>query len=75
MEGDEMRETTIKVADMSCGHCVATVQTALENLDGVSRAHVSLETKLANVQHDEGLAPAALERAIEDVGFTPELQQ
>ena len=69
-----MSETTVKVADMSCGHCVASVQNAVENLDGVRGVVVSMDTKLAHVQHDDGLDIATLERAIEDVGFTPEVQ-
>ena len=69
-----MSETTVKVADMSCGHCVATVQSALENVEGVTAVEVVFDTKLAHVQHEESLGPAVLERAVEDVGFTPEVQ-
>jgi len=69
-----MAETTVRVADMSCGHCVAAVQTALEGVEGVTGVEVSLDTKLAHVSHDGGMDSAALERAIEDVGFTPEVE-
>lgn len=69
-----MSETTVMVADMSCGHCVASVQTALENVDGVTGVEVHLDTKLAHVSHDAGLPASTLEDAIRDVGFTPEVQ-
>jgi copper chaperone CopZ len=70
-----MSETTVRVADMSCGHCVASVQTALENTAGVTGVEVHLDTKLAHVSHGVGLDISALERAIQDVGFTPEVLQ
>jgi len=41
--------TLLRVGNMSCGHCVATVKDALEALDGVSQADVDLEGGTATV--------------------------
>lgn len=68
-----MNETILRVADMSCGHCVATVRSALENVDGVESVDVSLDTKLARVSHHGEMDPYRLKAAVEATGFTPEV--
>ena len=67
-----MNETILKVPDMSCGHCVATVENALEQVHGIERVDVSLDTKVVRVFHRDRIDPFALSEAIESVGFTPE---
>ena len=42
-------ETTLKVTGMHCQKCVARVKDALENVDGVMSAEVSLEEEKAVV--------------------------
>ena len=68
-----MNETILRVGDMSCGHCVATVQGALEQVDGVESVQVSLNEKVARVLHSGDIDTFALLQAVEAVGFTPEL--
>lgn len=68
-----MNETIIKVPDMSCGHCVATVQGALGRVNGVESVQVSLDTKIARVSHPGEIDANALMAAVKAVGFTPEL--
>jgi copper chaperone CopZ len=70
-----MNETSLMVQDMSCGHCVATVQGALERVDGVDSVEVSLETKVAKVFHHGEIDAYALEEAVQAVGFTPEVHR
>ncbi|MCJ7630455.1 MAG: heavy-metal-associated domain-containing protein [Longimicrobiales bacterium] len=70
-----MNETNMRVADMSCGHCVATVQGALEKVDGVESVQVSLDTKIARISHRGEIDTAALMGAVQAVGFTPELDR
>jgi len=69
-----MKETRLTVPDMSCGHCVATVQRALESLEGVEKVEVSLETKLAVIESIEELGPHDFLGAVRATGFTPELE-
>lgn len=68
-----MNETVIRIQDMSCGHCVASVQGALERVDGVESVEVSLDSKLATISHFGDMDTSALMAAVEAVGFTPEL--
>ena len=54
---------------MTCGHCVGTVQKALEGVGGVRRAEVDLASGVARVDADADLPLAALVAAVEAVGF------
>ena len=49
----------LAVEGMSCQHCVASVQKALDKLDGVERAQVELEEKKVEVVCDPDLVVAA----------------
>ena len=54
-----MTEKTLKVPDMSCGHCKAAVESELSKLSGVKRAN------------DEGkVTTEDLKDAIEEAGYT-----
>jgi len=65
-----MQTTTIKVAGMSCGGCVASVTKVLQELPGVAEAQVQLQPGEAVVVHDAGkVTREALCAAIDDAGF------
>lgn len=57
------------IEGMSCGHCVMHVGKALEELDGVEDAVVSLEDKKAIVTLKENVDNAILKDAVEDAGY------
>ena len=67
-----MKETRMRVPDMMCGHCEASIRGALESLEGVEDVEVLLETKLVVVRSIEELAPQDLLGAVSSVGFSPE---
>ena len=68
-----MTTTTLKVAGMTCGHCVNAVTQALEQVAGVERAEVDLKAGRAVVEYDEqSTDPRALAAAIMDEGYTAE---
>jgi copper chaperone len=43
---------TLLSPDISCGHCVGTVQSAVGQIDGVSDVQASAETKFVEVTFD-----------------------
>lgn len=59
---------TIKIEGMSCGHCVKSVEEALNSIEGVSSVDVSLEEKRAVIEA-EGVEDNTLKTAIDDIGF------
>jgi copper chaperone len=63
-------EKTLNVQGMSCGHCKASVEGALQKLDGVSAAEVNLEAGTVVVFYDEeNVTVDTMKEAIEDQGY------
>ena len=52
--GNNSRDIQLKVEGMSCGHCKAAIEKAL-NVDGVKDVKVNLEEGLVKVLFDPGL--------------------
>ncbi|MGM0471444.1 MAG: copper ion binding protein [Bacillota bacterium] len=64
-----MKQLTITVAGMSCGHCKNSVEGALNDLTGVESAGVDLDAKSVTIKFDESkLEENDLKAAIEDAG-------
>ena len=59
----------IHVEGMGCMNCVHHVKEALEGLDGVSSADVSLETNSATITLTKDVADTAIISAIEEAGY------
>ena len=63
-----MEQTTIAIQGMSCGHCVAAVKGALDQLDGVETKAVQIGT--ATVAYDPTkITPEQISAAIADEGY------
>ena len=61
---------TLKVQGMSCDHCVMHVTQALEGLDGVKEANVSLDKGVAVVEYDDGKVDlVAMKEAVAETGY------
>jgi copper chaperone len=59
--------TRIRIAGMSCAHCVRAVFTSLAAVDGVARADVSVGS--AEVEHDGRVTVDRLREAIGVAGY------
>lgn len=69
-EDSDMKKTTVlTVEGMSCGHCSASVEKALNAIDGVS-AKVDLEAKTASVTHPDTVTLDALKTAVTEAGYS-----
>lgn len=63
-------ETVLKVADMTCSHCEATVKQAVQAVEGVIGVAVNLEAKTVTVTYDEAKTGLdAIKQAIVDSGY------
>lgn len=65
-------QTTLTISGMTCGHCVAAVNKALQQVPGVERAEVSLDPQQAVVTGNTD--PQALIAAIKDEGYEASVQ-
>ena len=61
---------TLKVPDMSCGHCAATIEKAVKSIDPAAQVRPDIEGKLVSI---ESIADAAkIETAIATAGYANE---
>jgi copper chaperone len=59
--------TRVRIAGMSCAHCVRAVFTSLGGVEGVARADVAMGA--AEVEHDGRVTVQALREAIAVAGY------
>ena len=65
-----MQTLSFDVSGMTCGGCIGSVQRALNKLDGVSHAEVTLSPGVATVAVDPArVTPAQIESAISQLGY------
>jgi copper chaperone len=66
---DAMKEQTVEIGGMTCGHCLRAVKDALSEMAGVTLEEVRLGS--ARVSYDEAqVKPDAIAEAIRDAGYT-----
>lgn len=65
-----MKATELRIQGMSCGHCVAAVQRALEGVSGVQVERVEVGKATVRAESDEQVRQAI--EAIEDAGYEAE---
>lgn len=63
-----MSTKTLKISGMTCGHCSARVEKALNSLEGVD-AKVFLESNIAKVSLSKEVSNETLKQAVEDAGY------
>jgi len=63
-----MSEKTLQIKGMSCGHCSARVEKALNAIDGVE-AKVNLESNSAKLILTKDVSDETLKTAIDNIGY------
>ena len=63
---------TIKISGMRCGHCVASVTKALEEIPGVSNVTVDLDKGEASYDENPPVDREVVKAAISKIGFEAE---
>lgn len=69
-KGESSMVKNLSVEGMMCQHCVMHVKEALEKVDGVESASVSLEKKSASVTLKHDVSDDALIQAVKDAGYS-----
>ena len=65
-----MERQTYKLSGLNCGHCVNTVKTALEKIEGVDSVSVDLENQLAEISFEsEKTGEKDFKKAVEKEEF------
>ena len=65
-----MKDVTLKVQGMTCGHCVSSVKGALESVDGISDVEVNLAEGTVHAKYDESKVNLdQMKSLIDDQGY------
>ncbi|MHB9056924.1 MAG: heavy-metal-associated domain-containing protein [Paludibacteraceae bacterium] len=61
-------EKTALIKGMSCSHCVARVEKALNKIDGVE-AKVDLASRTAKLKLSKNVSDSQIKEAVDDAGY------
>lgn len=65
------RETVLSVPDISCEHCVKTINGALGALPGVESVQTDIPSKSVHLRYDVGqVSMEQIEATLDDAGYT-----
>ncbi|HYH11449.1 MAG TPA: heavy-metal-associated domain-containing protein [Thermomicrobiales bacterium] len=65
-----METVTLNAPDISCGHCVATVEEAVGKVNGVQSVTASADSKDVNVTYDASqIDVSAIAAALDEAGY------
>jgi len=66
-----MVETTLSVPDVSCEHCVKTINGALGAVDGVEQVSTDIPSKTVHLKYDASqVSMDKIEEILDDAGYT-----
>ena len=67
-----MSERTVHVPNISCGHCVKTIERELGRMEGVKAVSVAQEARSVRVEWDEGQTNwDAVRELLEEIDYPP----
>ncbi len=67
----EVQDITLSVPDVSCEHCVKTINGALGTLPGVEAVSTDIPTKTVHLRYDaRQLSLEQIETTLDDEGYT-----
>ena len=65
-----METITLNAPDISCGHCVATVEDAVGKVAGVQSVSANADTKNVNITYDASQTDvSSITTALEEAGY------
>ena len=68
-----MQSKTFKVPNISCGHCVRTIENEVGDLAGINSVTASEETKMVTVEWEEPPQNwATIKALLEEINYAPE---
>lgn len=67
-----MNTLTVKAPDISCGHCVHTIQSELGELAGVQQVQADEQSKLVTITYDQPATEQQLKELLAEIGYPAE---
>ena len=67
-----MNTLTVKANDISCGHCVHTIQSEVGEVTGVKQVVANEQTKLVTITYDQPATEQQLKELLAEIGYPAE---
>ena len=67
-----METRTVKIPSISCGHCKATIERELGELDGVEKVSVDVATQTAAIAWQPPASWPVIEGTLVEIGYAPQ---
>jgi copper chaperone len=67
-----MESKTFTVPNISCGHCVHTIESELTDLKGVTAVKADEQSKKVTVQWDNPASWGEIVKVLEEINYPPE---
>lgn len=67
-----MTTITVKANDISCGHCVHTIESELSELQGIKSVKAEQNTKLVTIAFDDPATKEKIEALMQEIGYPVE---
>jgi len=66
-----MATKTFRVPNISCNHCVMTIERELGELDGVVSASADVDTKMVTVEWEPPVTWDSIESLLNEINYPP----
>jgi copper chaperone len=66
-----MQSKTFEVPNISCGHCVMTVQNEVSELNGVSKVQADQDSKMVTVEWDAPATWDQIKATLTEINYPP----
>jgi copper chaperone len=66
---NQMEKQTYTISNISCGHCVATIKSEIQDLDGVSAVEGDPETKTITVEWQSPATTSQIQSKLSEIGY------
>ena len=64
-----MNQVKYKIPNISCGHCVNSIQSVLNSIPGVSGAWANQETKFVEIEFDDPATEVIIKTQLESINY------
>lgn len=63
---------TVKAPDISCAHCIHTIQSEVSELTGVTNVKAEQDSKLVTIAYDSPATQTQIEALMAEIGYPPQ---
>ena len=64
-----MEEKTVRIPDISCGHCIMTIKNELGEIDGIEYIDGDLSTKKVTIRWQPPANFDKIKRKLDEIGY------